>query len=101
MDVCCNPVLDEDGEILFIVERLRDITEKKILDKILKDSKEKYKQILNNSPDAIVIIVDNKIVLANYEACNLIGLDYSEIINSNIYKHFPEKHTKALHKRFR
>ena len=101
MDVCYNPVLDEDGEILFIVERLRDITEKKILDKILKDSKEKYKQILNNSPDAIVIIVDNKIVLANYEACNLIGLDYSEIIDSNVYKHFQEKHIKALHKRFR
>ena len=48
MDVCYNPVLDEDGEILFIVERLRDITEKKILDKILQDSKERYKQILNN-----------------------------------------------------
>ena len=101
MDVCYNPVLDEDGNILFIVERLRDITEKKFLDKILQDSKEKYKQILNNSPDAIVIIVDNKIVLANYEACNLIGSDYSEIIDSNVYKHFQEKHIKALHKRFR
>ena len=101
MDVCYNPVVDEDGEILFIVERLRDITEKKILDKILKDSKEKYKQILNSSPDALIIIVDNKIVLANYEACNLIGLDYSEIIDSNIYKHFQEKYIKALHKRFR
>jgi len=101
MDVCYNPVLDEEGNILFVVERLRDITEKKILDKILKDSKEKYKQILNNSPEAIVIIVDNKIVLANYEACSLIGLEYSEIINSNVYKHFQEKHIKVLHKRFR
>ena len=61
MDVCYNPVLDEEGNITFIVERLRDITEKKILDKILQDSKEKYKQILNNFQDAIVIIVDNKI----------------------------------------
>lgn len=101
MDVCYNPVLDDNGNILFIVERLRDITEKKFLDKILKDSKEKYKQILNNSPDAIFIIVDNKIVLANYEACNLLRSEYSEIIDSNIYKHFPDKYMKALHKRFR
>lgn len=101
MDVCYNPVLDEEGNILFIVERLRDITEKKIPDKILKDSKEKYKQILDNSSEAIVIIVDNKIVLANYKVCNLIGLDYSEIIDSNVYNHFPEKEKKALHKRFR
>lgn len=101
MDVCYNPVFDDDGNILFIVERLRDITEKKFLDKILKDSKEKYKQILNNSPDAIIIIVYNKIVLANYEACKLLGLEYSEIIDSNVYKHFPDKYKKALHKRFR
>lgn len=101
MDVCYNPVLDENGDILFVVERLRDITEKKFLDKLLKDSKEKYKQILNNSPDATLIIVDNKIVLANYEACNLFRKDYNEIIDSNIYKHFPYKYIKSLHKRFR
>lgn len=101
MDVCCNPVLDENGEILFVVERLRDITEKKILDKLLKDGKERYKQILNSSPDAVVIIVDNLIALANYEACNLTGLDYSELIGSNVYKHFQEKYKKSLHKRFR
>ena len=101
MDVCCNPVLDENGEILFVVERLRDITEKKILDKLLKDGKERYKQILNNSPDAIVIIVDNKIVLANNQACNLTDLDYNELVGSNVYKHFQEKYKKSLHKRFR
>lgn len=101
MDVCCNPVLDENGEILFVVERLRDITEKKILDKLLKDGKERYKQILNNSPDAIVIIVDNKIVLANNQACNLTDLDYNKLVGSNVYKHFQEKYKKSLHKRFR
>ena len=101
MDVCYNPVLDEYGEILFIFERLRDITEKKILNKILQDSEERYKQIINNFLDPVVIIVDNKIVLANQEACNLIGLDYSEIIDSNVYKYFQDKNTKALHKRFR
>lgn len=101
MDVCCNPVLDENGEILFVVERLRDITEKKILDKLLKDGKERYKQILNNSPDAIVIIVDNIIVLANNQACNLTNLDYNELVGSNVYKHFQEKYKKSLHKIFR
>ena len=100
-DVCYNPVFDENENILFIVERLRDITEKKILDKLLEDSRTKYKEILNNFQDAVVIIVDNKIVLANCEACNLIGLDYNELIESNVYKYFNEKYRKGLHKRFR
>lgn len=101
MDVCYNPVMGEDGELLFIVERLRDITEKKILDKILKDSKERYKQIINSSPEAVVIIVDNKIVLANNETCNIFGISYNELIGSNVYNRFQEKYKKALHKRFR
>ncbi|CAI3248790.1 hypothetical protein CNEO2_60073 [Clostridium neonatale] len=101
MDVCYNPIFNENGELEFVVERLRDITEKKMLDKLLKDSKERYKQIINASPDALLIIVDNKIVLANYETCNLIGLSYNEIIDSNIYRYFNEKYLKVLHKRFR
>lgn len=101
MDVCYNPVLGKDGELLFIVERLRDITEKKMLDKITKDSRERYKQIIDNAPDAVIIIVDNKIALANNEACNLFATLYDDLIGSNVYRHFQEKYKKALHKVFR
>ena len=101
MDVCYNPVLDEEGNISFIVERLRDITEKKILDITLEDTKEKYKQIFNNFQDAVAIIVDNKIVLANNAACTAIRLDYSEFIDSNVYQHFQEKEKRDLHKKFK
>ncbi|MBE6070562.1 MAG: PAS domain S-box protein [Clostridium butyricum] len=101
MDICYNPIFNEDGDIEFVVERLRDVTEKKILDKLLADSKERYKQAINAAPDSLFIIVDNKIVLANYEACNLLGLSYNKIIDSNIYKYFDEKYLTVLHKRFR
>lgn len=101
MDVCYNPILNEDGEVKFVIERLKDITEKKTLDKILKNDKERYKQILNNSPDALVIIVDNKIELTNIEALNLFESENEGVINSNIYKYFNEKYSKIMHKRFR
>lgn len=101
MDICYNPVLGEEGEVLFVVERLRDVTDKKIIDKILKESEERYKQIIDRLPDPSVIIVDNKIVLANYEACKLIGMDNSKLVGSNVYKHFDEKYKKDLHKRIR
>jgi PAS domain S-box-containing protein len=101
MDICYNVVIDENGELLFIVERLRDITDKKILDKILKDSNEKYRQIINSSPDAMAIVVDNKIVLANYELCNIVGLNYEEFVGTNVYKYIDEKYVKAVHKKLR
>lgn len=101
IEVCYKPVIDDNGEVLYIVERMHDVTEKKVLHKKLEGNKERYKQVINSIPDAVVIIVDNIIVLANYEACNLLDLSYEELIGSNIYKHFQEKYVKPLHKRFR
>lgn len=98
MDVCCNPVLNEFGEVVFIVERLRDITEKKILDNILKESKERYRQIINACPEAMIIIEDSKIVLANNEATSLIGIDYDELKGKSIFKYIPTNLIKTIGK---
>ena len=89
------------GRYYLLLRDLGILLKKKFLIKYLKIVKKKYKQIINSSPNAIVIIVDNNIALVNYEACNLIGLDYNELVGSNVYKHFDEKFKKALHKRFR
>lgn len=101
MDVSCNVVLGENGEILYIVERMRDITEKRILHKVLEESEERHKEAINSIPDAVVVILDNIIVLGNREACNLLDLSYEQLIGSNVYKHFQEKYAKSLHKRYR
>lgn len=101
MDVCYNPVLDENGEIIYIVERLRDITEKKVLHKMLEEREERYKAAINSIPDPVVVILDNIIVLANREACNLVNLDYEQLIGSNVFKHFPKKYIRSLHKRYK
>lgn len=101
MNTSYTPVLDENNNIKFIIERLEDITERKTLDKILKNDKERYIHILNNSPDALMIIVDNRIEVANNEAVSLFDQEHEEIINSNIYKYFDERYSKILHKKFR
>lgn len=102
MDCCCNPVLDNEGNIILIVEQLIDITEKKHLDNIIKESEEGYRKIVDLSPDAIIIMVDNEIVLTNEQALKLSGLNYSNIIGQSIYKFAPgfekiiTKRTKQL-----
>lgn len=101
MDVCYNPILDENGEIIYIVERLSDITEKKVLQKMLEEREERYKAAINSIPDPVVVILDNVIVLANREACNLVDLEYDKFIGTNIFKHFPKKYIRALHKRYK
>lgn len=99
MDVCFNPVLGENGEVIYVIERLRDITDNVILNNMLKDSEKRYGEIINIFPDAIIIVVDNVIVMANKEACELIDKDYERIIGASIYKYFPLSYSKILRKR--
>lgn len=101
MDVCYTPILDNEGNLKFIIERMTDITEKKIVEKIMNSNTEKYIQITDNFPSAIVIIIDNKIVQANIQACSLFDTEYDEMIESNIYKYFEEKYVKVIHKKIR
>jgi len=94
MDYCYNPVLNDSGEVIFVVERLRDITEKKNLENILKESEARYRRIVNLSPDAIIIVAEGKVVLANEEALKY----FNNLIGESIYKHTPD-FAETLHKR--
>ncbi|MFT5874201.1 MAG: sigma-B regulation protein RsbU (phosphoserine phosphatase) [Clostridium sp.] len=98
MDCCCNPVLDNQGDLILVVEQLRDITERKLLDNVLKESEEGYRQIVDLSPDAIIIMIDNKIVLTNEQALKLSGLNFSNIIGECVFK-FAPGYEKIISKR--
>lgn len=84
IDCIYNPVLDDNGEVIFIIEQLRDITEEKILQMNLKESEEKYKKIVELSLDGIAITKGTKIVFANSKIANILGKDLSEIIDKHI-----------------
>ncbi len=94
MECRYNPVLNDLGEVIFVVEQLRDITEKKSLENILKESEERYRRIIDLSPEAIIITVDGEIVLANRQAQRY----YPNPIGESVYKYSPE-FAKIIYKR--
>lgn len=66
----------------------------------MEDEKE-YQLFIDSFPDAVVIISDNKFSLANFEACELIGVNYINLIGESIYKYIPVKYKKIVHKRIK
>jgi len=107
IDCCCNPVFDDSGKVIYIINQLRDITERKNLENILKENEERYRQIVNLLPDAIVITVDGKISLANKEAYKysnrLIGESihrfipgFSKILDKRIAQILEDKRVKTV-----
>ena len=67
------PILDDNGELMNVIVQHEDISERKRAEEALVESELKYRQIIEYSPDGIVIHADNKIVFANPSAIRLIG----------------------------
>ncbi len=76
MDVHLTGIIDENGEQCLVTAV--DITERKEAEEALKESEIKYRELVNNSPDAIVIYTEGKIVFVNNECIRLMAAEIDE-----------------------
>jgi PAS domain S-box-containing protein len=72
-----NILKDPEGKIIGIRSTVEDITVQKRAEEALKESEIKYRELVENSPDAIAIYVEGKIVFVNKECLNLMRVDSS------------------------
>ena len=64
---------------------LEDITQRKKVEVSLKESEDRYRQLVDISPDAVIIHREDKIIFMNPAALNLLGASHSdEIIGKNV-----------------
>ena len=71
----------ETGELKGVIEFVRDITERKYAEEGLRESEERYRKLVEMSPDGICINVEGRYVFANSAMARIVGLtDASEVI---------------------
>ncbi len=63
----------EDGQLLGTVVEIRDITEEKRSQQALIESEERYRRLVNLSPDAIAVHAGGKLVFINEAGARLMG----------------------------
>ena len=78
------PVLTEGGGIKEWVGICIDITERKIIEKELKESEEKYRNVVERASDGIVIIQNMIIMYVNPRAFEILGYKPSEILGTSM-----------------
>ena len=61
---------------------MRDITERVKMENALRESEKKYRALVENSLDGIMIVNNDKILFANNSLCNMLGYEHSEILGS-------------------
>ena len=86
LDCYSNPILDQDGNVIKIVEQLRDITEQKEQEKLLIESEERFQKMLSLVPDMISIQdSEMNIVYSNWNGFAAVP-EEKRVLNTKCYK---------------
>ncbi|MCX6698238.1 MAG: PAS domain S-box protein, partial [Methanoregula sp.] len=81
LDCRSSPVLDKDGEIVFIVEQLRNITERKRAEVEISESEQRFRAIYDQSPIAIELFDDTGVLKHVNPAClKLFGVESMQVL---------------------
>jgi PAS domain S-box-containing protein len=99
-----TPVRDEYDKIVGDLVLADDITERKMAQKALSDSEERYRNVVERANDGICIIDGSEIIFTNRKFALLVGADREEIVHSHIHEHihpeeipfFREKYSEHL-----
>jgi PAS domain S-box-containing protein len=84
-EVFFNPIINENDEIIGCTGLARNITERKQSDLALRESETKFKEIINQINDIIIVFDEQaKIIIWNKGAEQITGLKAGEAINRSI-----------------
>lgn len=76
-----------------------DITAKKEAEQVLRESEERYRALVNNLPDFVLVLIDEKIAYINDIAIEMSGYSFHDLIGESIFKFVdPSDHLSILDK---
>jgi PAS domain S-box-containing protein len=75
-----SPLRDEAGNVVGIIESIRDITERKLAEEALRESEERYKNFVEKSFAGVYVVQDGLFVFLNNSATASTGYKPEELI---------------------
>ena len=95
VEITSSPLKDSTGKIVAGIEAVRDITERKWLEKYIKESEEKYRLIFDKSPIGILHFNKNGDVTdCNDKFAEIIGASKERVIDFNLLKQLKDTQMK-------
>lgn len=99
MEIDVNANLLPDGKILAFI---RNITERSVIEKALKEREAKYRSLIEQASDGIVIISTTGIVVeVNNSICRMLGFTEQELLGKQLDKFIPDEDKELTPLRFK
>jgi PAS domain S-box-containing protein len=93
VDVSLKPVVDENGEVLYVIPEGHDITERKRANKEL----HRLALAVENSSELVnMATMDGMMVFLNRAGCRMLGIDPDDVASTNIMQVIPEHFTELV-----
>jgi two-component system, NtrC family, sensor kinase len=97
-----SPIMDDDGEVLYVIESIRDVTRSKAMEKDLHDIREFLNRVLQSSASAIVAADrEGRILIMNRAAEELFGYIFRPEEQLNVSTLYPPGVARNIMKKLR
>jgi PAS domain S-box-containing protein len=101
IEVSAYPVLDVQAHVSHIIKYDIDVTERKQLEKALKESERQYGILVETMNEGFSMIDENQVrIYANKRLCEMLGYEYSEIVDVPATKVLDETNETIFEKEF-
>ncbi len=95
--VNASPLLDGDGAIIGSFGMFTDITERKVAEEAIRESRERLDTILKTTAQGFWLTdQDDNIMEVNKAMCEILGLGKEEIVGSNFFEFLDEKNKEIV-----
>jgi PAS domain S-box-containing protein len=102
LEISAVPFLGSDGKLLGYRGISRDITEKKLVENALRKSEEKYRILVENAAEAVIVVQEGKIKFFNHKAGEITGCSREELLSKPLAELIPvdeRERVSAIHQR--
>jgi two-component system, cell cycle sensor histidine kinase and response regulator CckA len=96
----CQPIYNENGVLLGLRCSNSDITDQKHFETELQQSEERYRILVESSPDAVMLHCEGVIIYVNGAACRLFGAQHPyQLIGSQVLATVPPEYREQVSER--